>query len=306
MFDPGDHTHNAWDEGTRALPELTDHSAATAAALARRLKRLGLTGDEDDWTDRYLVCEHIVEPSTARSRQQFEAIARFIRDLIAHRWVKTRQAREQANPKRIYYLSMELLIGRTLNNNIINLAADPLVRRAVRREGWSVGEMSAQIERLRFTRELTTEPNGHMHFRMSALLWNGSAIGERMRTSVYSEPALFPATPWLGGPPPAPPTVTSVITEAIEVAAGDATPIAWWMVQSLGTDGRWRMTLLPGTLRRIALNALGDLGGRRIAVTAVDRVGQASPVTLFALQSQPASPPSDKLTRRPSALPVPK
>ena len=49
-------------------------------ALDRRLKRLGLTGDEDDWTDRYLLCEHVVDPGTARPRQRFEAVARFIRD----------------------------------------------------------------------------------------------------------------------------------------------------------------------------------------------------------------------------------
>lgn len=154
---------------------------------------------------------------------------------------------------------------------------------AVRRQGWSVGEMPAQIERMRSVRELTDEANGHIHFRMSALQWNSSAIGQRMRTTVYAEPALFPAMPWLGGAAPSPPTVTSIITEAVEVAAGDATPIAWWMVQSLGTDGRWRTTVLPGTLKRIALNTLGDLGGRRIAITAVDRAGQTSAATLYAL-----------------------
>src|SRR6516225_9166906 len=116
--------------------ETFDHALVTAA-LERRLKRLGLTADEDDWTDRYLLCENIVDPLTARSRQRFEAIARFIRDLIAHRWVKTRAAREHANPKRIYYLSMEFLIGRTLNNNMMNLAAEPLVQRAMKREGWN-------------------------------------------------------------------------------------------------------------------------------------------------------------------------
>ena len=57
----------------------------------------------------------------ARPRQRFEAVARFIRDLLAHRWVKTQQAHEQDNPKRVYYLSMEFLIGRSLTNNIINL-----------------------------------------------------------------------------------------------------------------------------------------------------------------------------------------
>jgi len=71
--------------------------STTDAALERRLERLGLTGKEDDWTDRYLLCEHLVDPPTAHPRQRFEAVAKFIRDLVAHRWVKTRQAREKAN-----------------------------------------------------------------------------------------------------------------------------------------------------------------------------------------------------------------
>jgi uncharacterized lipoprotein YddW (UPF0748 family) len=155
---------------------------------------------------------------------------------------------------------------------------------AVGREGWSVSEISAQIERLRLAREATEESNGHIHFRMSAVLARNHAIGESLRTGVYAEPALFPATPWLGASPPAAPRVTQTILEALEVAPGDPTTIAWWMVQTLGTDGRWRMTLRRGTDRRIALNALGDLGGRRIAVTAIDRAGQASGYTLFDLQ----------------------
>ncbi len=116
----------------------------TDAALERRLKRLGLTGDEDDWADRYLLCEHVVDPASARPRQRFEAIARFIRDLIAHRWEKTRLAREDANPKRVYYLSMEFLIGRSLNNNIINVAAAPFVQRALLHEGWDLTQVLEQ------------------------------------------------------------------------------------------------------------------------------------------------------------------
>src|SRR5215470_8386540 len=116
-------------------PQFTD------PALERRLERLGLIGKEENWTDRYLLCEHLVDPVTARPRQRFEAVARFIRDLVAHRWVKTRQAREIANPKRIYYLSMEFLIGRTLNNNMMNLAAEPLVERAMQHEGWALPEL---------------------------------------------------------------------------------------------------------------------------------------------------------------------
>ncbi len=126
------------------MQQTTERASLTEAALERRLKRLGLTSSDDEWTDRYLLCEHVVDPATARARQRFEAIARFARDLIAHRWVKTRETRERARPKRIYYLSMEFLIGRALNNNIMNIAADPFIERAIAREGWDLAEILAQ------------------------------------------------------------------------------------------------------------------------------------------------------------------
>jgi starch phosphorylase len=118
-----------------STPTLTD------PALEQRLDRLGLTGHEDEWTDRYLLCNHLVDPKTAKPRQKFEALAAFIRDLTAHRWVKTRQAREAADPKRVYYLSMEFLIGRTLSNNVINVGAEPVVARAMRRAGWNLEQL---------------------------------------------------------------------------------------------------------------------------------------------------------------------
>jgi glycogen phosphorylase len=107
-------------------------------ALERRLERLGLTGLKGQWTERYLLCEHLIDPRLAKSRDKFEATSRFIRDLVAHRWVKTRRAREHADPKRIHYLSMEFLLGRTLRNNIMNLAAEPIVRQAMQEQGWNL------------------------------------------------------------------------------------------------------------------------------------------------------------------------
>jgi starch phosphorylase len=107
-------------------------------ALKRRLERLGLTGQVDSWADRYLLCNHLLSPASAGSRQRFEATSRFVRDLVAHRWEKTRRAREQSQPKRIHYLSMEFLLGRTLRNNMMNLAAEPTVRLAMEREGWNL------------------------------------------------------------------------------------------------------------------------------------------------------------------------
>src|ERR1700741_4885063 len=87
--------------------------------MMRRLERLGLTGHPDQWTERYLLCEKLVDAESAEARGEFEATSRFIRDLVAHRWPNTRHERDQANPKRVHYLSMEFLLGRTLRNNIM-------------------------------------------------------------------------------------------------------------------------------------------------------------------------------------------
>jgi len=44
-----------------------------------------------------------------------------VRDILAQRWVLTKNTYERENAKRIYYVSMEFLIGRSLANNITNL-----------------------------------------------------------------------------------------------------------------------------------------------------------------------------------------
>src|SRR5262245_52988456 len=126
------------------MPDTADRPREPGMDLERRLRRLGFSGTHDNWTDRYLLSEHLLDPATARPRQRFEAIARFARDLIAHRWVKTRETRERANPKRVYYLSMEFLIGRTLQNNIMNMAAEPLTERALSAQGWTLDEIFDQ------------------------------------------------------------------------------------------------------------------------------------------------------------------
>jgi glycogen phosphorylase len=119
-------------------PSLADGRGHLDPALDRRLERLGLANKPGQWVERYLLCEQLVDPLEASSRQEFEATSRFIRDLVAHRWVMTRRVRAQADPKRIHYLSMEFLLGRSLRNNVMNLAAEPIVRQAMLQQGWNL------------------------------------------------------------------------------------------------------------------------------------------------------------------------
>ena len=66
---------------------------------------------------------------------RFEAFSRSVRDILAQRWVKTKTIYEQRNAKRIYYLSMEFLLGRSLANNITNLLLDPIAQHAIQEKG---------------------------------------------------------------------------------------------------------------------------------------------------------------------------
>src|ERR1017187_3578356 len=94
---------------------------------------------EPDYYDRHLVFDHAVSLEHASQRDRFEAVARSLRDLLTQRWLLTQETYDHKNPKRVYYLSMEFLIGRTLVNNIINLGVEQFVREDLRsdpRQDW--------------------------------------------------------------------------------------------------------------------------------------------------------------------------
>src|SRR5579864_1148230 len=82
--------------------------------------------------ERHLIFDRAIDPKVASARERFEAFAHSVRDVLAHRWVQTKTTYEQQNAKRIYYLSMEFLLGRSLANNVTNLLLDPLVQDVVR------------------------------------------------------------------------------------------------------------------------------------------------------------------------------
>src|SRR5271169_4040935 len=88
------------------------------------------SGHNDALYERHLLFDDVVDPLAAGGRERFEAAARSVRDVLSQRWVRTERTYNRFNPKRIYYLSMEFLIGRSLANNVTNMLIDPFVHQA--------------------------------------------------------------------------------------------------------------------------------------------------------------------------------
>ena len=92
-------------------------------------------GAPDALYERHLKFDNVVELESADSRERYEAAARAVRDILAERWLRTDEAYAQENPKRVYYVSIEFLIGRSLGNNVMNLMLDPVVEQAFGEHG---------------------------------------------------------------------------------------------------------------------------------------------------------------------------
>ena len=102
------------------------------------------TGTDNAFYERHLVFDNVIELMAAGPRERFEAVARSMRDILSQRWVYTETTYQRENPKRVYYLSMEFLIGRSLANNVTNLLLDPVAKKAVQQKNLDWFELLEQ------------------------------------------------------------------------------------------------------------------------------------------------------------------
>ena len=80
----------------------------------------------------------------ADSKQIFKAAAYAVQDLIVDNWMKTQDAYEKEDPKTVYYLSMEFLMGRALGNNMINLQTYQPIKEVLEEMGVDINVIEDQ------------------------------------------------------------------------------------------------------------------------------------------------------------------
>ena len=74
----------------------------------------------------------------ATQEQIFQAVSYTVKDVIIDNWLETQKAYDEQDPKIVYYMSMEFLMGRALGNNLINLCAYGEVKEALEELGFDL------------------------------------------------------------------------------------------------------------------------------------------------------------------------
>jgi starch phosphorylase len=119
----------------RALERARDVPNARSAADVDSLKRA--------FAD-HLHYSQAKDEHSATALDRYFAVAYAVRDRMMRRWIQTQQAYYKADAKRVYYLSLEFLMGRALENNLINLGLHDPMRAALSDLGLDLADLLEQ------------------------------------------------------------------------------------------------------------------------------------------------------------------
>ena len=122
---------------------------AMAVKLETVLNRFRSITDEKDFRLSFLHHLHFTRGKdwgTATREDKYAALALAVRDRVAHHLIATQQTYADQDVKRVYYFSLEFLIGRMLLTNLVNLQVMPLVREALQNVECDLDDL-AEVER---------------------------------------------------------------------------------------------------------------------------------------------------------------
>jgi glycogen phosphorylase len=123
----------------RSEAVVANRSTATPETTSQLMEPYGcgpipICGTGNAFYERHFAFDKVLDVAHSTARDQYEAFARSIRDVLSQRWLKTEGTYSEQNVKRVYYLSMEFLIGRSLANNVTNLLLDPAVKQSLQKK----------------------------------------------------------------------------------------------------------------------------------------------------------------------------
>src|SRR5512133_2701171 len=126
---------------------------STAQAEARALERArdvpsARTATDGDALKRAFV-DHLqysqgADEHTATALDRYFAVAYAVRDRMMRRWIQTQQGYYRQDAKRVYYLSLEFLMGKALENNLLNLGIYDPMRAALKDLGLDLADLLSQ------------------------------------------------------------------------------------------------------------------------------------------------------------------
>ncbi|WP_213357748.1 glycogen/starch/alpha-glucan phosphorylase [Chlamydiifrater phoenicopteri] len=84
----------------------------------------------------------VQQPETASDREIFSAVSETVMEWLAKGWLETQSQYYKEDSKRVYYISMEFLLGRSLKSNLFNLGLLNIVSEAVKQLGYDLDRLS--------------------------------------------------------------------------------------------------------------------------------------------------------------------
>uniref|UniRef100_A0A672LLM4 Alpha-1,4 glucan phosphorylase n=1 Tax=Sinocyclocheilus grahami TaxID=75366 RepID=A0A672LLM4_SINGR len=96
--------------------------------------------------NRHLHFTLVKDRNVSTKRDYYFALAHTVRDHLVGRWFRTQQSYYEKDPKRVYYLSLEFYMGRTLQNTMVNLALENACDEAVYQLGLDMEELQEMEE----------------------------------------------------------------------------------------------------------------------------------------------------------------
>lgn len=125
-----------------AAKPVTDHDKRKQISVRGIAQVENVTNVKKSFS-RHLHYTLVKDRNVATPRDYYHTLAHTVRDHLVSRWIRTQQYYYEKDPKRVYYLSLEFYMGRTLTNTMVNLGIQNAVDEALYQVGLDIEELES-------------------------------------------------------------------------------------------------------------------------------------------------------------------